>query len=105
MKILTRQGSLRTELFKEVMLHERLGIIALNYSYRYEEDGEQATEYTVQIPLTFRSRRRARQAFKAYLRARNTGKESVSLLGFSCRWPQRAYRKIISDKNHTLSEL
>ena len=60
MKILTIQGSLRTELFKEVMLHERLGIIALNYSYRYEEDGEQATEYIVQIPLTFRSRRRAR---------------------------------------------
>lgn len=105
MKILTRQGSLRTELFKEVTLHERLGIIALNYSYRYEEDGEQATEYIVQIPLTFRSRRRARQAFKAYLRARNTGKESVSLLGFSCRWPLRTYRKIISDKNHTLSEL
>lgn len=105
MKILTRQGILRTEPFKEVMLHERLGIIALNYSYRYEEDGEQATEYIVQIPLTFKDSRTARQAFREYLRARNTGKDRVSLLAFSCTWSRRNYRKIINHKNQTLLEL
>lgn len=105
MKILTRQGSLRTELFKEVMLHERVGSITFCYIYRYEEDGEGATEYQVQVPMTFTTSRKAKEAFRKYLRARNTGKESVSLLEFRCRWPKRTYQKILKQKKLSLLSL
>lgn len=105
MKIITRQGILRTELFKEVMLHERVGSIAFCYAYSYEEDGEGATEFQIQMPMTFRSYREARRAFRKYLRARNGGEDSVSFLEFRCPWPRKTYREIIKDKNRTLSEL
>lgn len=105
MKILTRKGILRTELFKEIVLHERLGLISLCYCYRYEEDGEQATEFQVQVPLTFRTRKQAREAFRTYLRARNKGLDSVSLLGFRCSWPRKTYRKIMDHKKQSLLEL
>lgn len=105
MKILTRKGTLRTELFKEIMLHERLGIISLNYCYKYEEDGEQATEYQIQVPLTFRTRKQAREAFRTYLRGRNNGLDCVNLLGFRCSWPRKTYRKIMDHKKQSLLEL
>ena len=47
MKIITRQGILRTELFKEIVYHEKVCCISFCYAYRYEEDGEQATEFQV----------------------------------------------------------
>ena len=105
MKILTRKGTLRTELFKEIMLHERLGIISLNYCYKYEEDGEQATEYQIQVPLTFRTRKQAREAFRTYLRGRNNGLDCVNLLGFRCSWPRKTYKKIMDHKKQSLLEL
>lgn len=102
MKIITRQGILRTELFKEVMLHEKVGSIAFCYVYRYEEDGEFAAEFQIQVPMSFNNYREARRAFRKYLRARNSGEDSVSFLEFSCPWPKRTYRKIISHKNQSL---
>lgn len=105
MKILTRKGILRTELFKEIVLHERLGLISLCYCYRYEEDGEQATEFHVQVPLTFRTRKQAREAFRTYLRARNKGLDSANLLGFRCFWPRKTYKKIMNHKKQSLLEL
>ena len=105
MKIITRQGILRTELFKEIVYHEKVCCISFCYAYRYEEDGEQATEFQVQVPLTFRTRKQAREAFRTYLRARNKGLDSVSLLGFCCSWPRKTYRKIMDHKNQSLLEL
>lgn len=102
MKIITRRGIIRTELFKEIMLHEKACSIAFCYAYRYEEDGDEATEFQIQVPITFSSYREARKAFRKYLRARNSGEESVSFLEFRCPWPKRTYRKIISHKNESL---
>ena len=105
MKIITRQGILRTELFKEIVYHEKVCCISFCYAYRYEEDGEQATEFQVQVPMTFSNYRQARRAFRKYLRARNTSQECVSFLEFRCPWPKRIYRKIISHKNKSLLTL
>jgi hypothetical protein len=55
--------------------------------------------------MTFSNYRQARRAFRKYLRARNTSKDSVSFLEFRCPWPKRIYRKIISHKNQALLSL
>ena len=102
MKIITRQGILRTELFKEIVYHEKVCCISFCYVYHYEEDGEYATEFQVQVPMTFRNYREARRAFRKYLRARNTSQESVSFLEFRCPWPKSVYRKIMSHKRESL---
>ena len=102
MKIITRQGILRSELFKEIVYHEKVCCISFCYAYRYEEDGEYATEFQVQVPMTFSNYREARKAFRKYLWARNTSQESVSFLEFRCPWPKRVYRKIMSHKRESL---
>ena len=102
MKIITRQGILRTELFKEIVYHEKVCCISFCYVYHYEEDGEYATEFQVQVPMTFSNYHQARRAFRKYLRARNSGEDSVSFLEFRCPWPKRTYRKIMSHKRESL---
>ena len=105
MKIKTRQGILQTELFKEIVYHEKVCCISFCYAYRYEEDGEWATEFQVQVRMTFSNYRQARRAFRKYQRERNTSKDSGSFLEFRCPGPKRIYRKIISHKNQALLSL
>lgn len=102
MKLLTRKGILRTELFKEVMYHEGLGIITFSYSYLDADKEDHPNEIVIQLPMVFKDSRRARQAFKKYLRARNTSKEQVSLLDFRCSWSRNTYKRIICHKKFLL---
>lgn len=104
MKIITLQGTLQTELFQEIMLHEQLGLINFSYGYVYDEDNGEGPTYIVQIPMVFRNPRDSRKAFRRYLRARNTGHDKVSFIGLHGRWPKEAYRKIINHKSKKLSE-
>ena len=105
MKIITKQGTLQSELFQSVMLHDALGIITFSYVYTYAEDKGEGAEYQVQIPVTFYNRFDARVAFRRYLRARNTNQDSVSFMGFQCNWPWETYIKIIRHKSLELEKL
>ena len=105
MKIITRQGTLLSELFQEVMLHESLGIITFSYAYTYEEDKGEGPTYWVQIPVAFYNRFDAKMAFKRYLRARNTKQDSVNLMDLQCNWPWETYIKIIRHKTLELEKL
>lgn len=105
MKIRTIQGTIRTELFHEIMYHECLGMIVFSYRYIYEEDGDEAIPFFVHMPMTFSNPRNAREAFKRYLRARNTGQEIISLIRLGGRWPKEAYRKIFYHKKNQLTGL
>lgn len=105
MKIRTIQGTILTELFHEIIYHESLGTIVFSYRYIYEEDGDEAIPFFVQMPMTFSNPRHAREAFRRYLRARNTGQEMVSLIGLGGRWPKAEYRKIINHKKNQLKGL
>ena len=105
MKIITAQGDLYTETFREITHHEQLGIITFSYGYVYEEDKGEGPTYIVQVPMTFRSARDCRKAFRLYLRGRNSGADRVSFIGLHCSWPKDTYRKIIQHKSSRLMEL
>ena len=105
MKITTLQGTLHTELFQEITLHEQVGVITFSYGYVYEEDKGEGPTYIVQVPMTFRRTRDCRKAFRRYLRGRNSGADRVSFIGLHCCWPKDTYRKIIQHKSSRLMEL
>lgn len=105
MKITTLQGTLHTELFQEIMLHEQVGVITFSYGYVYEEDKGEGPTYIIQVPMTFRNARDCRKAFRLYLRGRNSGADQISFIGLRCRWPKDTYRKIIQHKSSRLMEL
>ena len=87
------------------MRHEQLGIITYSYGYVYDEDRGEGPTYIVQVPMSFRSARDCRDAFRRYLRARNTGQDYVSFLGLHCKWPKDTYKKVVKHKALQLLEL
>jgi hypothetical protein len=105
MKILTRQGIIQTELFREIMRHEQLGIITFSYGYVYDEDRCEGPTYIVQVPMSFGSDRDCLEAFRRYLRARNEGHDCVSFLDLHCKCPKDTYRKVVHHKALQLLEL
>ena len=98
MKIITAQGDLYTETFREITHHEKLGIITFSYGYVYEEDKGEGPIYIVQVPMTFYSKKGALEAFRRYLHARNSGEEVVNFKDLGCFWPIDVYATIIHHK-------
>ena len=105
MKIITKQGTLHTELFQQITRHEQLGIITFSYGYTYVEDNGQGPTYIVQVPMTFTSDRDCLEAFRRYLRARNSDETSVNFMDIQCYWPEEAYEVIHRHKSSRLLEL
>ena len=87
------------------MRHEQLGIITFSYGYVYDEDRGEGPTYVVQVPMSFSSDRDCLEAFRRYLRARNSGQDCVSFLGLHCKWPKDTYKKVVQHKALQLLEL
>ena len=105
MKLTSILGTIRTELFQEIMYHEQLGIITFSYGYVYEEDKGQGPTYIIQLPMTFKTRKICKRFFQKYLRCRNEGQETMNLSGYDFDWPWEAYHRIIEHKFLKLGEL
>lgn len=104
MQIRTLQGTIQTELFQEIMLHEQLGIITFSYGYIYEEDKGQGPTYIVQLPMTFKNREICIEMFRRYLHGRNEGKDTVCMYT-DLSWPWETYNRIVKHKASTLERL
>ena len=104
MTIRTLQGTIQTELFQEIMLHEQLGIITFSYGYIYEEDKGQGPTYIVQLPMTFKNREICIEMFRRYLHGRNEGKDTVCMYT-DLSWPWETYNRIVKHKASTLERL
>lgn len=87
------------------MYHEQLGIITFSYCYTYEEDKGQGPTYIIQVPMSFKSKVDCKMFFKKYLRHRNEGKGSLSMLEFHVSWPRDTYENIIEHKTLKLQQL
>lgn len=105
MKLTSILGTIRTELFQEIMYHEQLGIVTFSYCYTYEEDKGQGPTYIIQVPISFKSKEDCKMFFKKYLRHRNEGRESLSMLGYDVSWPRETYEKILEHKSLKLQQL
>lgn len=104
MQIRTLQGTIQTELFQEIMLHEQLGIITFSYGYVLEEDRGEGPTYTVQLPMTFPNRETCKEMFRRYLRGRNEGRDTICMYA-NQNWPWEVYEKIVKHKASKLERL
>ena len=104
MQIRTLQGTIQTELFQEIMLHEQLGIITFSYGYVLEEDRGEGPTYTVQLPMTFPNRETCKEMFRRYLRGRNEGRDTICMCA-NQNWPWEVYEKIVKHKASILERL